>query len=166
MNKYGPYKGKLNMAFTVDEFLNKNTNDFIKVEEGTFHCTIHEISNTTSKNNKPMVKMILECVDGPYKGGRFINYMSLSTEKTKYITTKILVLLAKNVFNVTEERLQEDAEGPNDLLNNAIAELNKKKSKAEVKVERKKQEGTEYYTNKIFTEVEPDDFIRSVKHLV
>ena len=155
------------MAITVDEYLNKNKqDDFIKVEEGTFHCTIYEISNTMSKNNKPMVKMVLECVDGPYKGGRFNNYMSLSTEKSKYITTKILIQLARNVFGVTKERIEEDAENEDDLLNNVIAELNKKKSKADVKVERTKQDGSEYYTNKIFTEAEPDDFIKSVEHLV
>lgn len=107
--------------------------------EGTFNCKIIELMKTKSQKGNDMVKVVFEVVDGEHAGGRFNHYMSW-TEKTMKWTLTNLVDLAEYGYEVAADRLTEDVKGPADLLNNTVAELQKKicKKTLTLKVERKK----------------------------
>nr|DAW67894.1 MAG TPA: Protein of unknown function (DUF669) [Caudoviricetes sp.] len=112
----------------------------MKDVEGTFNCKIIELMKTKSQKGNDMIKIVFEVVDGEHAGGRFNHYMSW-TEKTMKWTLTNLVDLAEYGYDVAAERLTEDVKEPMDLLNNAVAELQKKicKKTLTLKVERKKK---------------------------
>lgn len=111
----------------------------MKDVEGTFSCKIIELAKTKSQKGNDMVKIVFEVVDGEHAGGRFNHYMSW-TEKTMMWTLTNLVDLAEYGYDVAADRLKEDVKEPMDLMNNAVAELQKKicKKTLTLKVERKK----------------------------